>query len=128
MLPATEKRNPAWLKSRLFLIVTNGIGARVFPEKTRCILNLATKKIRELHASGAFGADQPALPQPALSLGDRGRQVKLLQEKLNKHGAHLETDGDFGRGTLAEVMAFQASHGLTVDGIVGQKTRTLLGF
>ena len=89
---------------------------------------LSDQKIRELHASGAFGANQPALPPPALSLGDRGRQVKLLQEKLNKHGAHLETDGDFGRGTLAEVMAFQASHGLTVDGIVGQKTRALLGF
>lgn len=99
-----------------------------FPREDSMHFELSDQKIRELHAAGNFGEIPHPLPAPALSLGDRGRQVKLLQEKLNEHGAHLEADGEFGRGTLAAVMAFQAANGLTVDGIVGDKTRNKLGF
>jgi hypothetical protein len=87
---------------------------------------LSDEKIRELHGAGAFGETAP-LPDPALSFGDRGRQVKLLQEKLNENGALLRVDGEFGRGTLAAVMAFQAEKGLFVDGVVGKNTRRALG-
>ena len=46
-----------------------------------------------------------------------------LQAALNAvNGAGLTPDGVFGKGTKAAVMAFQAAHGLTADGIAGMKT------
>ena len=100
-----------------------------FPREDAMHFEISDQKVRELHAAGAFGSSAPpALPDADLSLGDRGREVKKLQEKLNAAGADLETDGEFGRATLAAVMAFQAEKGLTVDGIVGRKTKAALGF
>lgn len=58
-----------------------------------------------------------------LQLGAHGPAVKLLQEALNAHGAHLTIDGDFGPSTFNAVEAFQKKHHLTVDGIVGALTR-----
>ena len=49
-----------------------------------------------------------------------------MQYLLNDHGSHLTVDGDFGPLTAAAVRAFQTSHGLTVDGIVGDQTWTAL--
>jgi hypothetical protein len=57
-----------------------------------------------------------------LMLGDRNEAVADLQRKLNANGEQLDEDGVFGRDTLAAVMAFQASHGLEVDGVVGPST------
>ena len=48
--------------------------------------------------------------------------VRELQRRLG-----LAADGDFGSITLRAVRAFQASHGLVVDGIVGPATRAALG-
>ncbi|MCB9759925.1 MAG: peptidoglycan-binding protein [Alphaproteobacteria bacterium] len=48
--------------------------------------------------------------------------VRALQEALNKQGAALKVDGDFGKGTDAAVRAFQLSRGLSVDGVVGRNT------
>jgi murein L,D-transpeptidase YcbB/YkuD len=98
-----------------------------FPREDAMHFELSDQKIRELHAAGVFEDAPTELPPPSLSLGDRGRQVKKLQEKLNEHGANLEADGEFGRNTLAAVMAFQAANGLTVDGVVGPRTRRALG-
>jgi D-alanyl-D-alanine carboxypeptidase/Putative peptidoglycan binding domain len=99
-----------------------------FPTEDSMHFEISDQRVREMHANGAFGAIPHPLPEPDLTLGDRGRQVKLLQERLNANGSHLRTDGDFGRGTLAEVRAFQARKSLTVDGVVGRKTRQALGF
>jgi peptidoglycan hydrolase-like protein with peptidoglycan-binding domain len=52
--------------------------------------------------------------------------VTELQELLNKHGAGLSVDGDFGPATLAAVKSYQSSHGLAVDGIVGPNTKASL--
>lgn len=82
--------------------------------------------IREWAKAGFLGTGE-AQPAEIISLGDRGPDVRELQEALKKAGAEISADGDFGRGTLAAVMAFQADHGLQVDGVVGKKTRTLLG-
>jgi hypothetical protein len=68
----------------------------------------------------------PAIAQ-ILSLGDRGPEVLAVQEKLNALGFTLMLDGVFGRGTMAQVMAFQRSKGLDVDGVVGPKTAAALG-
>jgi hypothetical protein len=59
---------------------------------------------------------------PTLRQGSQGESVKYLQERLNKNGFHLKADGDFGPGTDAAVEQFQASHGLTADGVVGART------
>ena len=56
-----------------------------------------------------------------LKLGNRGNEVKLLQEKLN-----LKADGIFGPLTEEAVKDFQRSNGLEVDGIVGASTLSKL--
>ncbi|MGN0065554.1 MAG: peptidoglycan-binding protein [Nocardioides sp.] len=54
--------------------------------------------------------------------------VKAAQTQLNKYGANLVVDGQFGPGTTAAVKAFQRSRGLVEDGSVGPNTwRELLG-
>jgi Putative peptidoglycan binding domain/D-alanyl-D-alanine carboxypeptidase len=62
------------------------------------------------------------LAQPKVRKGDTGEAVKQLQLHLNRHGAQLVVDGDFGAKTDAAVRAFQQANGLEVDGIVGDKT------
>lgn len=57
-----------------------------------------------------------------LRKGSRGQEVKTLQSLLN-----LEEDGIFGRLTEEAVKDYQASHGLTADGVVGPKTWESLG-
>lgn len=52
-----------------------------------------------------------------LKKGNRGKDVQTLQRAL-----HLLDDGIFGQMTEEAVKDFQKSHGLKVDGIVGDKT------
>jgi len=59
-----------------------------------------------------------------LKLGSKGSDVAELQKRLNALSFNAGTpDGIFGSKTLNAVRAFQKAHGLTVDGIVGPKTR-----
>jgi N-acetylmuramoyl-L-alanine amidase len=71
---------------------------------------------------GTDGPDVPGVPRPVLRLTDQGAAVTVLQGLLNRRGANLEEDGKFGRGTLKEVLRFQAENLLVVDGIVGEGT------
>lgn len=65
---------------------------------------------------------------PTLRRGSQGDEVADLQTILNaRYGADLEVDGNFGKATEAAVKAFQKSHGLTADGVVGPKTWKALG-
>ena len=57
-----------------------------------------------------------------LDLGDRGPAVAELQRLLNARGEKLATDGVFGPGTRAALIAFQARSGLDPDGVAGPKT------
>lgn len=63
-----------------------------------------------------------------LKYGSQGPNVSTLQESLNKLGANppLVVDGDFGSKTLAAVHAFQNTHGLVDDGIVGPNTQAAI--
>jgi peptidoglycan hydrolase-like protein with peptidoglycan-binding domain len=51
-----------------------------------------------------------------------GQAVHDLQTALVKHGAKLVVDGIFGPLTEAAVKAFQKSHLIPADGIVGSLT------
>lgn len=64
----------------------------------------------------------PAPLHPVLRVGATGAAVRTLQAELDKHGAHLVVDGDFGPLTLAAVKAFQAAQKIAVDGIAGPVT------
>ena len=81
-------------------------------------------------ASGGGGKDTRAAPtdQHPVGLGEHGKRVSDLQERLNALGAKppLKLDGTFGPKTLAAVRAFQKAHGLRVDGLVGPKTTAAL--
>jgi len=54
--------------------------------------------------------------------GSTGEKVRTAQYLLNQHGANVPVDGDFDATTKAAVEAFQAEHGLTADGVVGDET------
>lgn len=83
--------------------------------------------IRRWHSEGRFGASAPAAaPDEFLTLGDRGPEVRALQVTLNALGANIKVDGDFGTGTRAAVVAFQAAKGLRADGVVDARTRAAL--
>jgi peptidoglycan hydrolase-like protein with peptidoglycan-binding domain len=66
---------------------------------------------------------------PILRKGSTGDDVKHLQNLLNYvYGPDLKVDGIFGAKTEAAVKKFQKDYGLTVDGIVGPKTWSMLQF
>jgi len=83
-----------------------------------------------------FGTPAYAAPAPIhltssqcptfIASGESDGCVVELQNLLNGHGAHLTADGIFGNSTYTAVRTFQSNHGLTVDGIVGPKTKTTL--
>ena len=67
---------------------------------------------------------QPQTASPdLLRKGDKGDDVKLLQHRLNLLGWQLTEDGIWGVQTDSAVRGYQYRAGLTVDGIVGAKTR-----
>lgn len=58
-----------------------------------------------------------------LRTGSRNSDVTYLQKRLTAQGYGVgEIDGSFGQKTLEAVKSYQADYGLTVDGIVGDKT------
>ena len=61
-----------------------------------------------------------------LRKGDRGDDVKLLQHRLNLLGWQLTEDSIWGVQTDSAVRGYQYRAGLTVDGIVGAKTKAAL--
>ena len=74
---------------------------------------------------GYFAQPHTASPD-LLRKGDRGDDVKLLQHRLNLLGWQLTEDGIWGVQTDSAVRGYQYKAGLTVDGIVGAKTRAAL--
>lgn len=84
-----------------------------------------------------YGDDEPnESPDTDTNLGYRtlrkgceGEDVKELQTTLTKLGYELPkygADGDFGSETETAVKALQTDHKLTVDGIVGKQTYSVL--
>jgi Putative peptidoglycan binding domain len=78
--------------------------------------------------SGSTGSTGTTQTDPAkLQRGDQGERVRKLQEALNKGGATLVVDGNYGRGTVAAVEDYQRKNKLKVDGIAGRETLKLIG-
>jgi putative peptidoglycan binding protein/D-alanyl-D-alanine carboxypeptidase-like protein len=61
-----------------------------------------------------------------LKKGDKGPEVRQLQEALLRAGVGITVDSDFGPRTEQAVKYFQQRRGLNVDGIVGSATRSAL--
>lgn len=64
-----------------------------------------------------------------LKYGSKGDAIRDVQTKLIYLGYSCGVygaDGEFGSGTMAAVKLFQKAKGLTVDGVVGEKTSTAL--
>ena len=80
--------------------------------------------------TAALGGNTPAsTPKAARALkqGDQGDAVKTMQIMLNACGFNCgEADGDFGRNTLAALLAFQTVYGLTPDGVYSAECRSAL--
>ena len=72
---------------------------------------------------------QQTVSRPTIRKGNKNKYVKEVQQKLIELGYNLGicgADGDFGTATEAAVKQFQRDHGLTADGVVGQKTYAAL--
>ena len=66
-------------------------------------------------------------PNCDLVLGHKGYGTAALQKALNKHGANLNGDGEFGSKTLAALKAFQKAKGLPITGKGDAATLAALG-
>lgn len=68
-------------------------------------------------------APTPLLLRP----GVKGDEVARLQQRLKELGYYTgDVDGAYGPGTSEAVLLFQSQHGLSADGIAGEKTREQL--
>lgn len=75
------------------------------------------------------GADDDGTPHqyPTVRVGSRGFVVEHLQKSLRDLNHHSgRVDGVFGSITRASLLAFQADHGLTTDGVAGPLTWDVL--
>lgn len=71
----------------------------------------------------------PTKKKPLIGLGDRGQEVRYLQEVISKKaGGNITVDGVFGDRTKRRVRDAQSVFGLTRDGIVGPKTWAVIDF
>ncbi|HEX2426611.1 MAG TPA: peptidoglycan-binding domain-containing protein, partial [Gaiellaceae bacterium] len=61
-----------------------------------------------------------------LRRGAKGAEVRQVQEALVALGYSTTIDGKFGPATAQAVKSFQASSGLTDDGVVGPATLSAL--
>lgn len=79
--------------------------------------------VRAFQSAARVAVDGQVGPQ---TWGALEARTKLVQNALNAAGAHLAVDGEAGVLTAGAVTAFQGSHKLAVDGIVGAHTSAAL--
>ena len=61
-----------------------------------------------------------------LKQGSRGDEVRSMQEKLQKLGFSIDSDGIFGDKTHVAVITLQTIFGYDTDGMVGPATMKLI--
>ena len=77
----------------------------------------------------ANGGSVSAAPKEGLTKGDKGDAVKTMQKMLIACGFSCGpdgADGDFGKNTLAGLIAFQTAKGLTADVVYGDADKAAL--
>ena len=112
------------VKCLQFLLVQAGFAIAadgIFGSGTRTAV-IAFQGRKGLTKDGIVGAKTWAAAVVTVRSGSRGAAVKGVQTGLNAHGARLTVDGIAGSGTVAAIVSFQRSSGLTADGIAGAKT------
>lgn len=92
------------------------------------IVDDSTESALQQHSTGSNSAPStPASQRPKLRIGDRGADVKSLQQILTDVEAYSgKINGQFDDSTLDAVKQFQKDNGLAVDGIVGPRTWSVL--
>ncbi|MFI9362996.1 peptidoglycan-binding protein [Kitasatospora sp. NPDC053057] len=91
------------------------------------IVGPATKSALDAAAGSASGTVDLRTQCGDLQTGAGGPCVSTLQTMLNTFNAgRLTADGQFGAATDTAVRNFQASHALTIDGVVGTDTKNAL--
>jgi hypothetical protein len=97
-----------------------------FPTEDAMHFEASEQLIRRWSSEGLFG-EAPKINVGLFSFGDRGADVEALQRDLQRAlDMDVDADGVFGKDTRAAVMEFQRRQGLTVDGVVGDKTMKAL--
>jgi peptidoglycan hydrolase-like protein with peptidoglycan-binding domain len=91
--------------------------------RSRLVIVLAVL-VAALASSSALAAQH--LGDRTLHKGDRGHDVRVLQDYLTRAGYATPIAGVFGPQTLRNVRRFQRSHHMTVDGVVGSGTSRAL--
>ena len=95
--------------------------------RNRYDVRLAAAYARHRGAPGAtVPRARPRRSGDGLRRGDRGEHVRTMQRMLTTAGYPLRADGAFGPRTEAALRAFQARHGLAVDGIYGRHSADAL--
>ncbi|MDD3064509.1 MAG: peptidoglycan-binding protein [Massilibacteroides sp.] len=61
----------------------------------------------------------PVEPNRALRRGDKGNDVRWVQQRLSQLGYALAVDGSYGPATESAVKTFQKDYRLAVDGVFG---------
>lgn len=67
------------------------------------------------------------IAEAAVTTGDQGDEVKVVQEALADYGYSVDVDGQFGPQTTKAVLHFQRANALLPDGVVGPLTSRALG-
>jgi len=88
----------------------------------------AVKRLNSLNSEGLQFEEIPRAFETTLSVGDRGRQVAIIQYYIDYLSAYYDTipaltvDGVYGDATRNAVLAVQRTLGLPEDGILGEQT------
>ena len=108
-----------WATNNLNAIADTGDVVKLTKRINGGDIGLADRQSRYNTAMQVLTGDIPSRAKfsGTVRIGDKGNNVKLVQEKLG-----LVADGIFGGGTDAAVKKWQAANGLAADGIVGPKT------
>ncbi|MBO9128380.1 peptidoglycan-binding protein [Bacillus sp. 165] len=98
------------------------------PLNTTVIITTSGKSFDAIAAANGLGTATPVSgSSEVLKQGSRGTAVKELQQKLTSLGYNTKgIDGIFGPNTTHAVRQFQATHGLSADGIVNSATQKAL--